>query len=437
MRDIGGYSTEYEIQVWEGHENSLDPSLVKLDPINVARRADMEKLRKAAERMRLPFSIRALKICSDLSVFLSLVKQPMIKPWEKPVSAKKWDEHVKALALYGVVEEIEFPQLKNGARYFGVMKGTDAARSIWNGRRTSSLLEPPPSVNLPYLPRVLKMIDDLVKEHGPVTIIEGDIRHFFHQLSVCEEIGRYLGLRITIDDKLRSFAWRCVPMGLSWSPFIAQSIAWLCVLCREDDEEDLFDIPVALKELPEFVPLRSGGFITIYYDNILAVGVDAASVQKLFDRIIRNMSPEHGFNLQMKRFDIYSPKQVMLNPVNFLGANLSLVRLNRRYHLRWCQATPPTIDTEKLMSYLKGIVSPRAVARYIGKLIWVHSLTLNPIGDISGLLRTLSRVSKERIRRKKDWSDMFIVLTEEERECIRSLWRLARKNPADPTKWTM
>jgi len=123
MRDIGGYSTEYEIQVWEGHENSLDPSLVKLDPINVARRADMEKLRKAAERMRLPFSIRALKICSDLSVFLSLVKQPMIKPWEKPVSAKKWDEHVKALALYGVVEEIEFPQLKNGARYFGVMKG--------------------------------------------------------------------------------------------------------------------------------------------------------------------------------------------------------------------------------------------------------------------------------------------------------------------------
>ena len=253
LRSIGGYSTEYEMQDWTGHAEKSDPSQVPLDPIQVAGQADMANLAKAATEMNLSFAQEALRICMDPAAFLSLLREQEPR-WDTPVTSEKWSSHVESLVEYKVIRPIPSQALVNSAKYFGVFKSPEIARSIWNGRSTSRLLCTPKNVNLPYLPRVLKMIDDLTRKHGSVAFIEGDIRHFFHQLSVHSTIGRYLGLRLrSKKGTIQDYAWNCVPMGLSWSPYIAQSIAWLSILYRRSNQKSFFQIEASqLKELPEF-----------------------------------------------------------------------------------------------------------------------------------------------------------------------------------------
>ena len=74
-------------------------------------------------------------------------------------------------------------------------------------------------------------------------------------------------------------------MGLSWSPWVAQSVGWAILLFKQEEEEDLFHIPSDIKQLPQYVRIRSGGFITLFYDNILAVGVDANAMEKINRRL--------------------------------------------------------------------------------------------------------------------------------------------------------
>ena len=423
---------------WKGHVNDSDPAKVPLDPITVAGQAYMDNLAAAAEDMNIPFAKDALAICMQPQVFLSLFKDQNPR-WSQPNTAHKWSDHVASLLDAGVIREISSHQLVNSAKYFGVFKSPEVARSIWNGRYTSQLMRPPKNVNLPYLPRILKMIDDLTHKHGSLAFIEGDIRHFFHQLRVHPDIGCYLGLRLAAEgNQPRTFAWNCVPMGLSWSPYVAQSIAWLSILYRRrQNQKNYFKVePSQLAELPEFLLLNSGGFITVYYDNILAVSPDATELKGLFNRIKENMSDDkdHGFNLCLKRLDFYSPSTLRSTTVNFLGAEIRIRRQRSTVggfmcQCLWRQASPPDASVEDIRSRLEGkLVSARTVARFVGKLIWIHALSLNPIGDISGLLILLSRVSKARAAEKKDWGTPFLTLSADECRCILNLWEHALRN---------
>ena len=61
-------------------------------------------------------------------------------------------------------------------------------------------------------------------------------------------------------------------MGWSWSPYVAQSVGLATVLHEEADDEQIYLVPEGLKALPTYIPLKGGGFMCLYYDNLLIAG---------------------------------------------------------------------------------------------------------------------------------------------------------------------
>lgn len=144
--------------------------------------------------------------------------------------------------------------------YFAVLKARRLARAIFNGRRLSSLTRAPPPVNLPSLKDYVPMVTQFLNDHPRVYVCGGDLRHWFHQLMLGSDWAPYFGLSMDGDF----FTWQTVPMGWSFSPFIAQS-ATLMLLCgRHATGRDLFCLD-ELKDprhgLPKFLFRKEEGRI--------------------------------------------------------------------------------------------------------------------------------------------------------------------------------
>ena len=90
-------------------------------------------------------------------------------------TSEKWAMHVEQLKKFSVIEEIPYALVISCSKYFGVPKGPGIARAIWNGKKFSHLLQPPPPVNLVFLTNVLRKIQSLVDGDKGVYII----RHQF------------------------------------------------------------------------------------------------------------------------------------------------------------------------------------------------------------------------------------------------------------------
>jgi hypothetical protein len=87
-------------------------------------------------------------------------------------------------------------------------------------------------------------------------MIIGDLRHWFHQLSIA--FKKYVG----VATREGVYLWRTLPMGLSWSPYVAQAIGLLMLTYHESGEESLFILDDLSKSslLPQYLELRGGGF---------------------------------------------------------------------------------------------------------------------------------------------------------------------------------
>lgn len=122
-----------------------------------------------------------------------------------------------------------------------------------------------------------------------------DFVNWFYQIPVGEHIRRVMAL-VRPGHKWLYLALCVLCMGWSWSPFLAQALAWTIILHREEDEpalgvpESVFsaDIP------PHMINLTSNdgssiGFITCIYDNILIVVNSSEMRDQWVKRINRNM----------------------------------------------------------------------------------------------------------------------------------------------------
>ena len=86
-------------------------------------------------------------------------------------------------------------------------------------------------------------------------------------------------------------------MGISYAPYVAHNIAWLILLYREDNEEELFIYPDNMTASPEFVEIKGGGLMTLYYDNFIAAGMDHGLMERVYNRITDNCKK---FNVILK-----------------------------------------------------------------------------------------------------------------------------------------
>ena len=90
-----------------------------------------------------------------------------------------------------------------------------ASRFILNGRKLNDCLLSPPSFSLPSIEKLKPWI--FAHEWGQVT----DLRHCFYQYQLGEGVESFFGFR----KRNHFYAFKRMPMGWSYAPFIAQSVA--------------------------------------------------------------------------------------------------------------------------------------------------------------------------------------------------------------------
>jgi hypothetical protein len=390
------------------------------------------------------YSAMTLIMC--LTAFESLFTSTMPHNDAGTFTAGKWKAHLTELAGFGIiefVEEEEAARIRYINTYFAVPKGDEKSRAIFNGKRLSRLMIAPPPVNLPYLPQLLREVA-LMCDDRPVEIYTGDLRHFFHQLPVNSEISRWFGLRSIINGITVTMKWLTLPMGWSFSPHVAQSVAWTALLHREELEDNLFEHEGILNQTPEFLRLKDGGIVTVYYDNILIIGPHCGFAKKMNDRFLRNAKM---FSLSLKIWEEFDAKRLRTERPCFLGAEIVIQRTKGRrkeressvecsshtYSFQWRHESSrlekwlPKLGQDVRRIKTKELWTPRELASTIGRIMWRHSLSLQPLCAVAGMIQLVRKLAS--FSMTSGWDNRCVPLDEAESEDMLKQIQMVMKNP--------
>ena len=256
------------------------------------------------------------------------------------------------------------------------------------------------------------------------------------------------------------YRWTSAPMGWAWSPWACLSLGWACLLHCENGEDDVFEIPNDWQSLPSFVPIKGGGFMCLYYDNLLCVGADNAIMDEVKKRLLRNMSPQPtGFNFEIKKDSMkyrYGKTLVAakddkdgskIDPIEYLGSSMYYRRdasgkLNfcwRQCHKKlqqWKEVDyPPFVRKncdpwsaleDKALRTL-GWWTCREVASIIGKILWRRSISLDPLCRVAPIIAILRRASAS--RKNIGWDGRAFELSDAEATLLSSAWNETLRNP--------
>ena len=287
-----------------------------LDPIEVAGCADLKALKTKA--IGCFFVEAALLLILCVSSFTGQMMQGVTRP-ERTYVNPRYDQHFKELERAGILKRCRADRLKFCSGYFAVPKKGRWARAIFNGKRLSERFKCPPPTNIPDICAVIRKIDQLNQETGNngFSVVTGDFRHFFHQIKLSPEISKFFGLTLGNSKQRsrvfrpRSYEWTTLPMGWSYSPVIAQAIAWRTISHAEEGEEKHICID-GMSSSPMFVPVNSEGktvgFAVVYYDNYLIVSTCPRIAEELNRRILRNAKL---FKIAIKEHEYFSRKDLI------------------------------------------------------------------------------------------------------------------------------
>jgi hypothetical protein len=413
IRQMGGYPDSGYPAGCPSYANDMHNAT--LDPIKVAGCADMKALKSAGAHLGIRTAFRFML---ELTFFVSLIIGQGALP--ETSIAPKWQRHFAELVAFGLVEEADPHQLKSCSGYFAVEKSNGHARCIFSGRALSQRLKPPPPVNFPYLPEVMRRASTLVAERRKApAVIVGDFRHFFHQLRCNDEVSEHFGMRLR--DPMRSYIWRTLPMGISWSPFCAQSVGWTILGHKEEGEPELLEWPKGEEDnnLPSYVKIQGGGFGCLFLDNYLFVGVNADIMVRLEKRIDRNC---RLFGIVRKEHSFITQKQMRRGAsVKYLGAEMTMAKMNTR--LQW-RHEPDRLESWKGISISDFASKPataRQLASLVGRIVWRTQLALEPLCRLAPIIAVLRRAATAQRESKEGW-ETRVPLTPTEEETLQAAW---------------
>ena len=421
----------------------IDASELELHEIKCSKALRLMALKRATKAAHLVktngFALPAMELITEAlpkDFFPFSAKESMDRH-----TAPKWRSHLDKLERWTVIEEIAYADGKHYAYYFAVPKGEDAARAIWNGRSLSRSCRAPPNVNLPYMPEIINRLLVMMVDGGSLCLLTSDFSHYFHLIPVSKELSLFFGVAVEdgVDDKgkpkMKAFRWTSLPMGWSFSPWVAQSIGWAAILYHEENEEVLFEVPEGLTQLPTFVRIKGGGFICLYYDNVFACCMNPSIMEKVRNRLTRNFSAEKGFNVVTNYMTVHTAKSLRdpRTPAQFLGVDFSLTTKRDRAEcpaglLRWCQTAEKHAKWQAYNPVWTVPRSPRDLTSYIGKILWRHSLTLLPLCGLAPVIRILRRVASFRHEKRCTWDDVIFLLTENEMATMTLHWDIVTAN---------
>ncbi len=417
---------------YDGECDAEEPSdtVAELDTIDVANTANRLKLLAAARVLAFPAFVLACSILTIPGVFESEV---LLEPMQKygagmPTPSTTLGIMMK-LCTWGLFEDVTLKHvaLAMFGIIFTVPKCTKTLRLIFDCRTQNTSCRRPPPVCLPSIVEVLEMARNCR------CIILGDLRHYFHQIGLPENMKKYFAVRCGG----RFFRGNTLPMGHSWSPHLAQSISLLLLVHCEEKQLKLFDYTFLNGEkLPTYIPIlwkgERAGFACLAYDNFgLFLDIDnpqlnAAIASRLVNNArhfgiiwkelhkFRRCNPPGGL-IHTEDSDILKPptkrsrvENEKSNPPQkrklpiFLGVELNMDRDT----LRWRHAPKRADKLEKLQ--LKPSTR-RQIAEIVGSVIWDCMIQLKCLGEVADIIEYLSTMAKE-TSHKKDWDSPPTVM---------------------------
>ena len=435
-----GYSHPYAEAVTGVSEEKIDPSKVDLDPITVTACRWRELLSSCKHFNTVRTQVQRLLDGEDCEIKLGVIFQPSFIP-----TARKWLAQVEDLTNRGIVRKLD-PTEKSTfiSGYFAVLKTLTTARAIFSGGNLSRKCCSPPPLNLLELTDFLKMVSELKLKS--LCFAQLDLRHWFFQIGIGEGLARLF--HIACDGN--RYEWCRLPMGWSFSPFIAQTFSYLIYTYKLDHEEELFIFDEVEDHLPRFLRFKKGaGFCTVLYDNFAMVGEDESVVKEVYARVLRNLKifdiepkagtekffTKHDLRTTLKRARDEEPLSIKWIDVEIeTSANLPIhlgvqLGVQERAQLEFCWR----IDPVKIKSWLDvGTTIPREgtarfFARFIGRIVWSQSLALIPLYTIESTLQLAKRIGKFVGTTYSRWDDPMI-LSEEELHSLEAEWHKVLKN---------
>lgn len=305
--------------------------------------------------------------------------------------------------------------------FFTVPKTETTCRVIFNGARLSRMWKSPPAVNIPDLTQILRKVQELEERNEEFIIIQGDYRHWFHQLKVSDELSRHFGLAI---EGLGTFRWRTLPMGFSYSPWIAQSAAWLTLLARHTNQKPLFD-ERAMKgdNLPTFVSSEHG-FCTVYYDNFLFVTTSFEEAI-LFEKRLTQNCADFTVTIKEGSYSRTTMRQASGTTVSFVGISIVMGVEG----MRWYPSKVGKWRSE--IGRAPELTTCRQVTQILGRVLFDLHISLLPIvchAHGRRLIQILSTIG--RCAYDKGWDSKCPI--EDILHEILAMWHVSLERDTDP-----
>ena len=403
----------------------MSGSVLPLDPIDVAGKANLVHLKHLATQLDARFGHTALSWLKDITP-LWKNGEPAELNDHRP-TPEKYEQHLEDLSRWGVLEGlVGTSNLKFISGYFAVPKDKMWSRSVFNGKLLSRLFLPPPPVNIPAVPDIFELLKTLIVQQRRWYGYTSDIRHWFHQVRIGSGLQPFMGLH---TKKGGYYKYKVLPMGWSYSPRICQCLAWLVLLATpktprgQAPNPNADGLEVARREArqqehpPKFVLLRNAngeaiGFMTLTYDNICIWCGDKDIRDALQSKIEDTM---RHCNITLKVAKSVDHEQLILESEDFVG----LTHLGIQYGLRqngerflpvW-RLDPDRIERyEEVADRLCSTqdLSRREIARTIGIIIWSLTVVERPLCYATTLIKILrSLTSGLATMTRKHWDAIF------------------------------
>jgi len=286
---------------------------------------------------------------------------------------------VKELVAANVLKEFPGRKLRGWTTVFQVPKNEDVDRAIINCKEVNKGYEKPPPLSLAEIGTLL----GLVSFFPDAVLSTADIRHFFWQLRLAKEDSQWFSMFAEgFDNPLQCVA---LPMGWSWSPWVAQGVAGLTVV------EAAAAISIKFKRQVKAVP---GGqvsddspppywyivdgdevvaIVVIWYDNFLVAAARPAEGATDWNKTVRQALDKAMkiFQIAWKRNAENEAWTVRDNEAEYIGLHFSRVGNDFSWkHIdanieSWKGGAAPISSKMALadLSHLIGIVSWDAHAR--------------------------------------------------------------------------
>ena len=331
--------------------------------------------------------------------------------------------HMEQLRGCGLIQAIpakEVQMVRQFSGYFAVPKTEECSRAIFSGKALSERCPVPPTVNLISAGELIQ----LMRRHGAQNdgtfhVVTGDLRHWFHQISVPHWLRCLFGLKV--QKTRQAYIWRSLPMGWSWSPVIAQACAWSFLAFRDNQETALIPDGAFSEHmgLPRWVATEAGhGFATVYYDNFLVVTAEKSQAVAWQARIDRNRLPTQagGVNVEIKgttgKSQLITAHEMESDGLDYLGI---LFRVDRE--ARMLYVTPR--KREAWLHEARRVrdrASVRDAAAWIGRAIFAALCSGRPIFRIDQGRTLLEMARVVGGLGRKGW----------DRACDASVWQQVR-----------